>query len=129
LAELHPIKEVKSFGAKLQIDLLGNGRSFEEYGVIIGYPLRAQRGIGAGLIAESVIGWLGKATGIEPPVLPGDRISGHCFIATRSHAGPWSAGAKLLADEGRLCCEYQWEAEGVGGDSVERPQTRTFVVL
>jgi hypothetical protein len=78
LAELHPIKEVKSFGAKLQINLLGDGRLFEECGVIIGYPLRAQRGIGAGLITESLIGRLGNAVGIKPAVLPGDCVPGHC---------------------------------------------------
>ena len=42
MTKLHSIEKVKSFCAKLQIDLLGDGRPFEESGVIVGDSLGAQ---------------------------------------------------------------------------------------
>jgi len=121
LAKLHSIEKVKSFGAKLQIDLLGNGRPFEQCGVIVGDSLGAQRAVGARLISEAVIGWLGEATGVEPAVLPGNGVSRHILVATWSQIGPWSAGAKLLADKCGLGGKDQRKAKCVGGDSIDAP--------
>jgi hypothetical protein len=127
LTKLYPVPHIERFRAKLQIDLFGNRRTFTYCCVPVGDALRTQGGIGTGLISETVVGWRGEATGIEPTILPGYSAAGQLLLATWNHVRPGLTGAELLVEKRRLGSEYQRETECVGGDSVDAPPAYDFI--